>query len=128
MAPEQTKGRDADKRSDIWAFVCVFYEMLTGRRTFDGEDMTDVLGAVVRLEPTWVAFPADVPPAVRTLIQRCSLRQPGPSPLRQKGSRRPSRRTGRRSDAVHARIERTPPRAGAMRHVHAGCVSASLQA
>ena len=51
MAPEQAKGREADKRSDIWAFGCVLYEMLTGRRPFDGEDMTDVLGAVVRLEP-----------------------------------------------------------------------------
>jgi eukaryotic-like serine/threonine-protein kinase len=49
MAPEQAKGREADKRSDIWAFGCVLYEMLTGRRPFDGEDMTDVLGAVVRL-------------------------------------------------------------------------------
>ncbi len=51
MAPEQAKGREADKRSDIWAFGCVLYEMLTGRRPFDGEDTTDVLGAVVRLEP-----------------------------------------------------------------------------
>jgi len=53
MSPEQAKGREADKRSDIWAFGCVFFEMLTGRRTFDGEDMTDVLGAVVRLDPDW---------------------------------------------------------------------------
>jgi serine/threonine-protein kinase len=71
MSPEQAKGRDADKRSDIWAFGCVVYEMLTGQRAFDGEDMTDVLGAVVRLEPKWEAFPADLSPALRTLIQRC---------------------------------------------------------
>jgi serine/threonine protein kinase len=51
MSPEQAKGREADKRSDVWAFGCVLYEMLTGRRAFDGEDTTDVLGAVVRLEP-----------------------------------------------------------------------------
>ena len=56
MAPEQAKGREADKRSDIWAFGCVLYEMLTGRRPFDGEDMTDVLGAVVRLEPAGRRF------------------------------------------------------------------------
>jgi eukaryotic-like serine/threonine-protein kinase len=49
MSPEQAKGRAADRRSDIWAFGCVMYEMLTGRRACDGEDMTDVLGAVVRL-------------------------------------------------------------------------------
>ena len=63
MSPEQAKGREADKRSDIWAFACVLYEMLTGRRAFDGDDMTEVLGAVVRLEPNWEALPSDVPAA-----------------------------------------------------------------
>ena len=74
MAPEQAKGRDADKRSDIWAFGCVLYEMLTGRRPFDGEDMTDVLGAVVRLEPAWEALPSDVPAPVRTLLRQCLVK------------------------------------------------------
>src|SRR6187551_777164 len=74
MAPEQAKGRAADKRSDIWAFGCVFYEMLTGRRPFDGEDMTDVLGAVVRLEPSWEALPSDVPAPVRTLLRQCLVK------------------------------------------------------
>jgi Tol biopolymer transport system component len=76
MAPEQAKGREADKRSDIWAFGCVLYEMLTGRRPFDGDDMTDVLGAVVRLEPSWEGLPADVPPAVRTLLRQCLVKDP----------------------------------------------------
>jgi eukaryotic-like serine/threonine-protein kinase len=74
MAPEQAKGREADKRSDIWAFGCVLYEMLTGRRPFDGEDMTDVLGAVVRLEPAWEALPSDVPAPVRTLLHQCLVK------------------------------------------------------
>jgi len=74
MAPEQAKGREADKRSDIWAFGCVLYEMLTGRRPFDGEDMTDVLGAVVRLEPPWEALPSDVPVPVRTLLHQCLVK------------------------------------------------------
>src|SRR6476660_3311112 len=74
MAPEQAKGREADKRSDIWAFGCVLYEMLTGRRPFDGEDMTDVLGAVVRLEPAWEARPPDVPVPVRTLLRQCLVK------------------------------------------------------
>ena len=74
MAPEQAKGREADKRSDIWAFGCVLYEMLTGRRPFDGEDMTDVLGAVVRLEPAWEALPSDVPTPVRTLLRQCLVK------------------------------------------------------
>ena len=74
MSPEQAKGREADKRSDVWAFGCVLYEMLTGRRAFDGEDMTEVLGAVVRLEPRWEALSSDVPPPVRTLLQRCLVK------------------------------------------------------
>ena len=74
MAPEQAKGRAADHRSDIWAFGCVLYEMLTGTRPFDGEDMTEVLGAVVRLEPNWEALSSEVPPPVRTLLQRCLVK------------------------------------------------------
>ena len=74
MSPEQAKGREADKRSDIWAFGCVLYEMLTGRRAFDGEDMTEVLGAVVRLEPNWEALSSDVPQPIRTLLQRCLVK------------------------------------------------------
>src|SRR5438128_3951062 len=71
MAPEQAKGRAADTRSDVWAFGCVLYEMLTGTRAFEGEDVSDTLAAVLRGEPDWTALPADVPPAIRTLIQRC---------------------------------------------------------
>ena len=74
MSPEQAKGREADKRSDIWAFGCVLYEMLTGRRAFDGEDMTEVLGAVVRLEPNWEALSSDVPQPIRTLLYRCLVK------------------------------------------------------
>ena len=74
MAPEQAKGLEADKRSDIWAFGCVLFEMLTARRPFDGEDTTDVLGAVVRLEPPWEALPSDVPAPVRTLLRQCLVK------------------------------------------------------
>ncbi len=74
MAPEQAKGRPADKRSDIWAFGCVLYEILAGRRPFDGEDMTEVLGAVVRLEPAWEALPSTVPAPVRTLLKQCLVK------------------------------------------------------
>ena len=74
MSPEQAKGKPADKRSDIWAFGCVLYEMLTGKRAFDGDDMADVLGAVVRLEPDWQALPHEMPPAVRTLLQACLVK------------------------------------------------------
>ena len=74
MSPEQAKGRGADKRSDVWAFGCVLYEMLTGRRAFDGEDMTDVLGAVVRLEPDWTALPPTVPPLIATFLRSCLVK------------------------------------------------------
>ena len=71
MAPEQAKGRPADKRSDIWAFGCVFYEMLTGRRAFDGDEVTDTLAAVIRTEPDWTALPDGLAPAARTLVRKC---------------------------------------------------------
>ncbi len=71
MAPEQAKGHIADKRSDIWAFGCVFYEMLTGNRAFPGTEVVDTLAGVLRGEPDWNALPADVPLAVRTLVMRC---------------------------------------------------------
>ena len=71
MSPEQAKGRAADKRSDVWAFGAVLYEMLTGRRPFEGEDLSDTLAAVLKSEPDWNALPPDVPPHIRMLIQRC---------------------------------------------------------
>jgi serine/threonine-protein kinase len=75
MSPEQAKGRVADKRSDIWAFGCVLYEMLTGQRAFDGEDITESLAAVVRGEPDWSKLPGSTPAAVRTLLRRCLVKQ-----------------------------------------------------
>jgi serine/threonine-protein kinase len=71
MSPEQAKGRVVDKRTDVWAFGCVLYEMLTGRRAFDGEDVTDTIAAVVRGEPNWNAVPADTPSQIRLLLRRC---------------------------------------------------------
>ena len=60
-----------DRRADIWAFGCVLYEMLTGRRIFDGEDVTDTIAAVVKEEPVWSALPFDTPDPIRTLLERC---------------------------------------------------------
>jgi serine/threonine-protein kinase len=71
MSPEQAKGRDADRRSDAWAFGCVLFEMLSGKRAFDGEDASDTLATVLKGEPAWAELPADVPQGVRTLIRRC---------------------------------------------------------
>jgi serine/threonine protein kinase len=76
MSPEQAKGRPADRRSDVWAFGCVLFEMLTGTRAFEGEDVSDTLAAVLRAEPDWVAFPADTPPVVQTMVRRCLEKDP----------------------------------------------------
>jgi Tol biopolymer transport system component len=70
MSPEQAKGRPADKRSDIWAFGCVLYEMLTGTRAFDGEDISDTLAFVLMKPPAWDTLPKTTPTAVRTLLRR----------------------------------------------------------
>ncbi len=74
MSPEQAKGRPADKRSDVWAFGCVLFEMLTGRRAFEGEDITEILAAIVRGEPDWKLFPTNAPAAVRELVERCLIK------------------------------------------------------
>ena len=66
MAPEQAKGRDVDQRADIWAFGCVVYEMLTGRRAFPGDDVTDTLAAVVLRDPDWSALPPSTPDSIRS--------------------------------------------------------------
>jgi serine/threonine-protein kinase len=76
MAPEQARGRAADKRSDIWAFGCVLIEMLTGRRAFDGDDISTTLAAVLKSEPEWSALPAAVPPSLRRLLGRCLKKDP----------------------------------------------------
>jgi serine/threonine-protein kinase len=76
MSPEQAKGRAADKRSDIWAFGCVLYEMLAGRRAFSGDGVADTIAAVVRSEPDWRALPATVPSSFRRLLVRCLDKDP----------------------------------------------------
>src|SRR5437763_677830 len=69
MSPEQAKGRAADKRSDVWAFGCVLFELLTGTRAFAGEDVSDTLAAILRGEPDWAALPADLAPQVTAMLR-----------------------------------------------------------
>ena len=71
MSPEQAKGKPVDRRTDVWAFGCVLFEMLTRRRAFDGETVTDALAAIIRAEPDWSLLPASTPPGVRQLLHRC---------------------------------------------------------
>jgi serine/threonine-protein kinase len=101
MSPEQARGRPVDKRTDIWAFGCVLYEMLTGRAAFAGEDVTDVLVRIIEREPDFTALPADTPPALLRLLRRCLVKD----------------RRHRLSDIADARLELdealTPSLAGA---------------
>ena len=71
MAPEQARGRTVDKRADVWGFGVVLYEMLTGRRAFEGSEISDTLAFILTKEPDWTALPAETPPAVRRLLSRC---------------------------------------------------------
>jgi eukaryotic-like serine/threonine-protein kinase len=89
MSPEQARGRAVDKRTDIWSFGCVLFEMLAGKAAFGGETLTDIVAEVVKNEPDWSHLPPDLSPAVRSLLRRCL----------QKDSAR------RLHDAADARIE-----------------------
>ena len=76
MSPEQAKGRSADKRSDVWAFGCVLYEMLTGTRVFNGEDVSETLAGVLKAQPDWTPLPAETPTAIRRLLRRTLEKEP----------------------------------------------------
>jgi Tol biopolymer transport system component len=85
MAPEQARGKAVDKRADLWAYGCVVFEMLTGRRAFEGQDVTDTIAAIVRGEPDWSALPAGTPASVKRLLKRC-LAKDSKLRLREAGS------------------------------------------
>jgi eukaryotic-like serine/threonine-protein kinase len=76
MSPEQARGKAVDRRTDIWAFGCVLNEMLTGRRTFDGESVADVLAAVMTREPDLASLPVVTPERVAWVIRRCLQKDP----------------------------------------------------
>ena len=76
MSPEQARGQVVDKRTDIWAFGCVLYQMLTGRAAFKGGSVSDTIAAVLGSEPDWDALPSGTPTAVRLLLQRCLEKDP----------------------------------------------------
>jgi serine/threonine protein kinase/tetratricopeptide (TPR) repeat protein len=77
MSPEQARGKPVDKRTDIWSFGCVLYEMLTGHATFARETITDTLAAIIERDPEWKALPPATPPAIVRLLRRCLEKDPG---------------------------------------------------
>ena len=76
MAPEQAKGRAIDRRADVWAFGCVFFELVSGRRAFEGDDVSEVLASVLKSDPDWTALPANIPAPVKRLLRRCFEKDP----------------------------------------------------
>ena len=76
MSPEQAKGREAGPRSDVWAFGCVLYEMLSGRSPFKAEDVTETLAAILMRDPDWSQLPAGTPTNIERLLMRCLRRDP----------------------------------------------------
>jgi eukaryotic-like serine/threonine-protein kinase len=76
MSPEQARGKSADRRSDIWAFGCVLYEMLTGKMAFSGDTVSDILASIIKEHPDWEQLPATTSARVRVLVQRCLQKDP----------------------------------------------------
>ena len=76
MSPEQARGKQVDKRADIWAFGCVLYEVLSGRSAFPGETVSDTIAVVLGREPDWRALPPDTPAGIRLLLRRCLEKDP----------------------------------------------------
>ena len=77
MSPEQAKGRPVDKRADIWAFGCILYECLTGKRAFHGDTVSETIAAILKGEPDWDSLPKDTPGNVRAVLRRCLQKDSG---------------------------------------------------
>jgi len=89
MSPEQARGEKVDRRTDMWTFGCVLYELLTGKQAFEGQTVTDTLAAILKTEPDWNRLPTATPAGIRVLLRRCLRKD----------------LTGRLRDAADARIE-----------------------
>ncbi len=76
MSPEQARGKPLDRRTDVWSYGCVLYEMLTGKTTFGGETVSDTMVRILEREPDWQALPARTPPEVRRVLRRCLMKDP----------------------------------------------------
>ena len=111
MSPEQARGELVNRRTDIWAFGCLLYEMLTGARAFPGRTASDAMAAVLQREPAWQALPAAIPPAVRRVVRRC-LEKDMTARLRDIGDARPDLTEARADESATPTVSsrrRVPP-------------------
>jgi len=130
MSPEQARGVGVDRRTDVWAFGCVLYEMLTERRAFAGRTESDIIAAVLTAEPDWSALPADLPPHLVRLLHRC-LEKDVRRRLRDIGDARleieaPSATALDVSSASRMAASPAPPRTRALSRVGAAAAIAAL--
>ena len=102
MSPEQARGKPLDKRTDIWAFGCVLYEMLTGRLAFPGETVTDAVAAILNREPDWLALPVETPESVRRLLRRSLEKDPKRRLARHRRRTNRARRDARSASRVRS--------------------------
>jgi serine/threonine protein kinase len=119
MSPEQARGKSVDKRTDIWAFGCVLYELLTARQVFRGETFTDIIAAVLEREPDWKALPPAAPPKIRDLVQRC-LQKDAQRRLRDLGDARIEIEEALTSKEAGRRYERTSEERAAPETIESG--------
>ena len=126
MSPEQARGLRVDAQTDIWAFGCVLYEMLTGRQAFRGATVTDILAEVIRSEPEWTAVPPTTAPAVRTLLHRCLRKDPG-GRLHHIGDARLELEESA-GEATNGRIATASPRSARLAWAAAGVLAVAVSA
>jgi serine/threonine protein kinase/tetratricopeptide (TPR) repeat protein len=107
MSPEQLRGEPMDKRTDIWAFGCVLYELLAGRRPFPGVTVVEIIAAVLKTEPDWSALPAETPAQVTGLVRRC-LEKSAPSRVQDIADARASLEAALRTPAIRGVPESEP--------------------
>ena len=124
MSPEQARGRTVDKRTDIWAFGCLLYEMLTGRAAFAGDTLSDMIAGIIEREPDWKVLPPATTPAVKRLIERCLQKDPKRR-LRDIGDARVELEDRHGADEIARPSPATPARSGIL-WAGAGAVVAAL--
>jgi Tol biopolymer transport system component len=113
MSPEQAKGKPIDKRTDVWAFGAVLYEMLTGKKAFPGDDVSDTLATVLKSEPEWDELPSDTPRAILRLLHRC-LAKDKKVRLREVGSAIVEIHDAEEEQPVDSRVSAAPEKSGVL--------------